>query len=303
MRSAIRARAFGSALLMMACVLGACSGGGSSVPSDPGSGGDTTGHDGNGNGSGNGGTSGGGPAGGGGGSLAVDGGGASSGGPSNGSGAPSGPVLYLWSDTIHGGFDGQHPFLIPTSAVMVQGTDQNATPVAFTHPPTFTVADTSVATVAVVPAPNIPGAQGDPFFAASSFALITPKAAGQTTLTVTYDTQTVKATLAITAYTAQDVTLGQTRYTAPANPGATRLACAGCHAPGSDAGVDAPTHDPFFQQDLSDADLLVIVEKGLYDANDPNSALKAPGGHKWNLTTDEEKAIPAYLRSIPPMGF
>ena len=38
-------------------------------------------------------------------------------------------------------------------------------------------------------------------------------------------------------------------------------------------------------------------------ANNPNSALNAPGGHQWDLTADEEKGIVTYLRSLKPLGF
>jgi hypothetical protein len=225
-------------------------------------------------------------------------------GPSNGSGTGGGgPELFLWREKVYGGFDGTHPFLIPTAIVLLKDDGTDFAPAPFATPPTFTLSDPSVATVKIVPAPTNPEIQNDPFLKASTFALITPTKGGQAVLTVTYEAQSVKAGIQINAYTADQYTLGQTRYTTPANPSATRVACVTCHAVNSDAGVNAPRHDPFLQQDLSDEQLLVIIEQGLYEANNPNSALNAPGGHKWSLTPEEQKALPAYLRSLKPLGF
>jgi hypothetical protein len=234
-----------------------------------------------------------------------DGGGAT--GPTNGSGdTDGGPELFLWRDRIFTGTDGTHEYVVPSAAfLVVPGTsDTNPDkPIPFTTPPTLTVADPSIATVKIVPVPSGGDIAKDDFFKGAAFMLITAKAAGQTTLTVSYGGQTVKAGLQVNAYTAAQYTLGQTRYTTPANPGPMRKACTTCHAQDSDAGLKAPKHDPFLQQDLSDSDLLTIIEKGQYVENDPNSTLNVPGGHTWNMTADEEKAIVAYLRSLRTVGF
>jgi hypothetical protein len=239
-----------------------------------------------------------------GGSSSADGGAPSSpppSGPSNGSGiTDAGPQLFLWRDKIYTGTDGQHGYVVPIAASLTQN---DGTPIPFTTPPSFTLADPTLASIKIVPVPSAPEVQQDPVLQASAFALITPAKAGQTILTVTYGGQTVKAGLDVVTYTPADYTLGQTRYTNPTTPGAQRIACTTCHSATSDAGVNAPRHDPFLQQDLSDAQLLVIIEKGLYDANNPNSALQVPGGHTWNLTAAEETGIPAYVRSLRPLGF
>jgi hypothetical protein len=209
--------------------------------------------------------------------------------------------LNFWSSTIHTGFDGTSVFDVPIAAA-VEGENSKYEVVvepANTAKIKFSIGDTAIATGKFIPTPKSSTLEVYGL-TRYKFGLITPKAAGTTTLTATDGTRTATAEIVITNYTPEQLALGKTRYNAPTKPSELRKPCTSCH--GTD---NAPSHDPFLQAGYSDEEILDIVTKGfrISAADGKQQPLKVPGGHMWNLTAGERIGVPGYLRSLPALKF
>jgi hypothetical protein len=125
---------------------------------------------------------------------------------------------------------------------------------------------------------------------------------------------TLEAQLVVSAYTPDQVEIGRQRYADPAEPGGLRVACADCHETGA-----GPDHSPTTMAFHDDQALLLLTLMGRYPdfcADDEGDACECdtagcerePGlpleiAHSWELTTEEEDGIAAYMRSLPAAGF
>lgn len=166
--------------------------------------------------------------------------------------------------------------------------------------------------------------------------LLTAVGAGEATITVVSVDRGQDVDVTVTAYTPEQYTLGEQRYNNPANGNQLdRLACGTCHL-----GQGGAPHDPLALASRTDAELVAATTLGKYadtcsledntlcnctpDAlqvgNEcgacPESGctfaegyildLAATGGgvgdHLFNLTPDEEIAIMAFMRALPPEG-
>jgi hypothetical protein len=222
---------------------------------------------------------------------------------SSGGGDAGVPKLFVWNDKkIFAGFDGTTNFDVTTAAMVAippeNGSDEPATDAAATAKIKFSIVNTAIATVKPIALPTAAFLKNYPGLMVSTFAVITPRAAGSTTLRATDGTQTVESEIVVTAYTAALLAVGKTRYTAPANASPTRKACTSCH--GMPQAVD---HDTFMQSWYSDTEILEMVTKGqrVYFGDTmptPFDMGELKDKHTWDLTADEQKAIPAYLRSL-----
>jgi hypothetical protein len=223
--------------------------------------------------------------------------------PPNGPG-PSGTQLRLWSNELHTGFDGKHPYYDVLISTALLKYDDNGEPkdyVPFTDPPIMTIENTDIATVKIVAIPKAPFVQEDKFLKVSTFARISPKRPGVTELKVKAGAATETAHIEVREYTPAQFELGKQRYTAPVFPGAARKPCAVCHDAKS-PGQTVVSHDSFVLSRYSDEEIIGIVKTGRDIPNDPTVTLNVPGGHVWHLTPEEEQALPAYIRALHPLG-
>jgi mono/diheme cytochrome c family protein len=202
----------------------------------------------------------------------------------------------LWPPLVHAGHDGSRGFQVPVYTDLSHHVFGD---------PTWTSGDESVLTVeAVDPPPQYPRR--------GVWAMITPRAPGQTTVSATIGVYTVSSPVIVAAYSPAQVAAGQERYTT--SGAGDRAACASCHQePG---GAD---HSPTEMAFHDDEAILLVITAGRYpdlcitDDGDPCTCDSAgctrePGymlelTHEWNLTEDEADGIVPYLRSLPPRGF
>lgn len=162
----------------------------------------------------------------------------------------------------------------------------------------WAVGDPAVATVEPAAAPKNASAGTKDL----SYALVTTKRAGETTVTVTSRGTTLTSRLVVKAYTNEDMTTGRARYeVGGAEPA--RAACASCHA--KPDGVD---HSPLKMAGFEDATILGVIQEASYPPSRTGQAVAsdyAPTGplafkeHKWALTEPEKVGILAHLRSLP----
>ena len=181
---------------------------------------------------------------------------------------------FVFPLKAHSGFDGTHAFKVP----LITNLEPD---------PVWTLADPSIGTLQAVQSPPEWEATG------GSWALITTLKPGVTELSATVGTVTASTTLTVTAYTAADVAIGETRYREPADAGPNRVPCASCHEK-----EDGADHSPVRAAMYDDAGLLTIIKTGELAGE---ITLRVP--HKWDITAAEQKGIVAYLRSLPPRGF
>jgi hypothetical protein len=167
--------------------------------------------------------------------------------------------------------------------------------------PQWSVADSSIATIAPAAAPR--GTEKG--VRDLSYALATMVKAGDTTVTVRSGETTLTSKLVVKAYSDADVAAGKARYEA-GGPEPDRVACASCHA--KPDGVD---HSPLKMAGFDDAIILGVIEQATYPPSTTGRAVasdyapKGPlgfTGHKWNLTGDEKAGVLAHLRSLPLGG-
>lgn len=226
-----------------------------------------------------------------------DGGGG--GGPDGGGqlgGHPEDAVVF--PQVVHTGHDGgAHQFQVPVSTDL---SNQIAGEV------TWASDDPGIATIVAVDTPDgVPATRG-------VWAMITTASSGQTSVSATIGAYSPSAEVLVAAYTSEQVTAGEARYTTDGADD--RQACASCHQEAG--GAD---HTPTEMAFHDDAALLVVVTEGHYpdqcltDEGEPCSCgtdgcSLVPGyvlsvDHSWNLSETEAAGIVPYLRSLPARGF
>lgn len=186
---------------------------------------------------------------------------------------------YLMPAVAHTGFDGTNVYQVP-----VYTTVEDAQ---------FAVGDDSVATIEPVElSPELEDVLGT---FGKSWAMITTQQAGTTAVFATAGAVELEATLVVAAYDAGDNAVGEQRYHDPADANTTdRIACVSCHG-----GPDGVDHTPLATAYFTDADILGIVQDGMY----PEGGEVNAGNHMWNFTEAEAAGIVPYLRSLEPRGF
>lgn len=167
--------------------------------------------------------------------------------------------------------------------------------------PQWSVADSSIATIAPASAPK--GAEKG--VRDLSYALATMTKPGETTVNVRSGETTLTSKLVVKAYSDADVAAGKARYeTGPAD--GDRRPCASCHA--KPDGVD---HSPLKMAGFDDDVILGVIQNATYPPSTTGRAVAsdyAPKGplefkeHKWNLTDQEKAGVLAHLRSLPLGG-
>jgi len=231
-------------------------------------------------------------------SVACSGGGDGTGSDGGGSHADGNPeAAVVFPPIVHTGFDGSHEFRVPVSTDLSNQVEGEVS---------WATDDSAVATVESVATPDgYPPSRG-------VWAMITTTGAGQTTVTASASRYSVSGQILVAAYTAEQVTAGDTRY--HTDGADDRRACSSCHE--AAGGVDhTPTEMAFHE----DAALLTVITEGHYpdqcltDEGDPctcdsSGCTRVPGyvlsvDHTWNLTESEAAGIVPYLRSLPPRGF
>jgi hypothetical protein len=175
----------------------------------------------------------------------------------------------LFPPEAYTGFDGTHDFKVPVTSEL-------------TGTLTWSVSDPALATVTPLAMNQVPM---DFQFPGVQWAMVTAKKAGTGKIQVTNGTKSATADLIVTAYTAADYTVGQTRYMA---------GCSTCHT--GAGGVD---HSPTILEFSSDADLITAITTGAYP---DGYKLRAPN-HMFMLSDAEKKGIMPYIRAQPPKGF
>jgi hypothetical protein len=191
-------------------------------------------------------------------------------------------VTELWPPLVHSGFDGTNTY--KTLVTLFYPEEQNIGTVE------WALADPSIGKIEQVGTPT--GGYVD--------ATITTAKAGMTKVTVKAGGKTYEADLQVATYTAAQYTLGQQRYMNPANAGANRMACAGCHAQ-----ANGVPHTPTEMAFADDQTLVTVITTGAYPPRMIDGKM-VPGytlqgtPHKWDLTADERTGIVAYLRALPP---
>jgi mono/diheme cytochrome c family protein len=163
----------------------------------------------------------------------------------------------------------------------------------------WSVADTSIAAIESLGMLEVPVGRGGRMIEVAA-AMVTSARPGTTAVVAKLNGQTLEGEILVTSYTAEQTALGKRRYTSPENPGASRVACAGCHQLAN--GVD---HTPSEMASAPDDMLIQVIERGEYPARTIRGRERPPYVlegvmHMWNLTADERRAIVAYLRSLPP---
>jgi hypothetical protein len=183
---------------------------------------------------------------------------------------------YIYPDTAHTGFDGMHTFKVPVSTNL-------------TGTVSWQIADPSIGDITPVATPPEYVDFGE------TWALVTTKKAGTTTVTATSGGKSVTGMLVVSAYAAADVSTGEKRYNMPDNPtGTQRNACVSCH--GLANGVD---HSPVAMAYYADDEIISVVTTGMF----PDGYVLQGVNHAWNFTDAEKQGIVPYLRALPPKGF
>lgn len=181
---------------------------------------------------------------------------------------------YVYPDVIHTGFTGADVFKVPVSSNLV-GADLK-----------WESADPSIVTIEPT---KKPAEYDDP-----SWAMVTTKKAGKTSIKVSAGGKTLNVEVNVMAYTAEQIAAGKTRYkTGGAGP--TQVACASCHEK-----PDGADHSPTILAEYDDADIVSAITTAVYASDGYELSLKT---HKWELAEPEKVGIMAYLRALPPRGF
>lgn len=213
--------------------------------------------------------------------------------------APAVPVV---TTVIHTGYDGVNEFIGPILG--------NFTP------DSVTTNNSAVGTVEpfgdcnLVPPPLNPITQFQPHVV----AVVHPKSAGNSMVTVKQGTKEFAVDVVVKNYSPATIALGKKRYYEPDNPSATRTPCSRCHTQ-----ANGPDHSPGAVAFVDDAVLRTIASTGKLPAcigqftgsectcGQPNCTtippearvFNVPGGHSWDFTPAELDAIAPYLRSLP----
>jgi hypothetical protein len=151
------------------------------------------------------------------------------------------------------------PFVLHTGH---SGTTQFRVPVRLIHHAahvigkvTWRVADASIAIIEEQPTIEYEGFR-------TVTALVSTLKPGRTFVEArTAGGEVYQAELLVASYTAQELTLGEQRYTAPVNPSSERIACASCHDTATGA-----LHTPAEIALQSDASVLAAITTGIYPA-------------------------------------
>jgi hypothetical protein len=199
--------------------------------------------------------------------------------PESTPGADAGATPYLFPDIIHSGYDGEHVFRVPV------GTNLEGDV-------TWEVVDAPLATVEPTTAPdNLQSA-------ATTWVMVTTSGAGTTRIIARKGDASAEAMLIIASYAAADVSLGDMRYNAPANPGPGREACASCHVLPGGSATDVD-HSPVSMTLYTDDEILSAVTTSAF----PDGLVIDGGNHVQDLTIDERRGVVPFMRSLPPRGF
>ena len=135
-------------------------------------------------------------------------------------------------------------------------------------------------------------------FPGESFVTFQATAAGDTSISFSYNGETLASTVTVYGYTAEQLTRGETVYT---SGDGTTSACAGCHQ--ADGGAD---HSANLIGRCSDIEIAGAITNAAYapDATNPNSECTdyelSLATHKFTYTDEADlNAVMAYLRSLP----
>jgi hypothetical protein len=202
----------------------------------------------------------------------------------------------LLPPVVHAGYDGVRDFLVPVYTDLSHHVAGS---------PSWSSGNPSIATIA-------PAAPPEQYPRRGVWAMITPQAAGETTVSATIGGYTVTSQLIVSAYTAAQVAAGEDRYNASGT--GDRRGCASCHL--QEDGVDhSPTEMAYHPDDA----LFLVITEGRYPdlcidndgeacTCDTDGCTRESGyvlgtSHEWNLTEAEAEGIVPYLRALPPRGF
>ena len=199
--------------------------------------------------------------------------------PGDATGLGEGPVRppkgsnYVFPATLYTGYDGQRSFKAPLATDMKDAVWEVEDP-----------------TILQVMSTNAP-ANYENF--GEDWVLIETYKAGTTKVFATAGGTRAEATVIVSNYDRDIVTIGQNRYY-DMNGIGDRLACAACH--NQPQGAD---HSPLEMEFFEDADILLAITDGMY----PDGYVLKGVDHRWNLTAEEAQGIVPYLRALAPKGF
>lgn len=187
----------------------------------------------------------------------------------------TGAALMVFPPKVYTGFDGSDSYRAPVIVYPPQ-----------TGTVTWKVADPTIASV------TMDGAN----------ATITSLKAGDTMITVSAGGKTASAPLHVYAYTKQQYSAGEKRYTTDLD--AMNPACIKCHGKGK-----GPDHTPT----EIDADTDEEIQHTFTTGTDPEgrkikdisefAELLKGYDHMWKVTEEEKSGLLAYMRALAPDGF
>jgi mono/diheme cytochrome c family protein len=184
---------------------------------------------------------------------------------------PTFPSLHVLPAQTHSGFDGTHAFKVPVAVYGGSGVK-------------LVASDPSMVDIAPTKLVDPTGDSGDYF-------MVTTKKAGTVTLTAIAGASSASATLSISAYTLDEYSVGEHRYTTAATSGP---ACVSCHS--ANGGID---HSPSRLASAKDTDVVTVITTGILVEGSPITAVR----HKWAVSDTEAAGLVAYLRALEPRGF
>jgi mono/diheme cytochrome c family protein len=194
-------------------------------------------------------------------------------------GAATTGALSFLPKKSYTGFDGSHSFEVP---VIVHNSSSDLT---------VTADDPSAVEISPAKlAPLGPGAakSGGKYF------MVKAKKAGVHTLTAKSNGDEKQIVLTVSSYEGAQLAAGQARYASAGASG--DPPCVQCHGNGQN------DHSPSALSGYSDSTVGKVITSGVLPTGLPITISGQPG-HRWTASTDERKAVVAYLRSLQPLGF